>query len=135
MSKLEGGCLCGKVRYSGETNVLKTAVCNCTYCQKQTSSAFSISLAIVKDSIQFNGDLSCYDSKGGSGNIIHSYFCPNCGTVVYNKPDAMPNLHIIKAGTLDDVSWVKPTLAVYCSGAQSWVNFDETIQQYAEAME
>jgi hypothetical protein len=33
----------------------------------------------------------------------------------------MPGLALIKAGTLDDPKWVKPTMEVYCSSAQPWV--------------
>jgi hypothetical protein len=33
----------------------------------------------------------------------------------------MPGLAFIKAGTLDDTSWLKPTTEVYCSSAQAWV--------------
>ena len=32
--KLEGGCLCGKVRYSGEAEPIFVGVCHCSTCQK-----------------------------------------------------------------------------------------------------
>ena len=37
MPKLEGGCLCGAVRYTSEAEPALTAVCHCPDCQKQTS--------------------------------------------------------------------------------------------------
>lgn len=33
----------------------------------------------------------------------------------------MPNVAMIQAGTLDDPSWVKPTMEIFCDSAQPWV--------------
>ena len=38
--KIDGGCLCGAVRYSGEAEPLFAGVCHCRDCQKFTGSAF-----------------------------------------------------------------------------------------------
>jgi hypothetical protein len=35
--------------------------------------------------------------------------------------DRKPGTTIIPAGTLDDTSWLKPTMEIYCDDAQSWV--------------
>ena len=35
--------------------------------------------------------------------------------------DAMPGLAFVKAGTLNDTSWLKPTVEVWCRSAQPWV--------------
>ena len=37
------------------------------------------------------------------------------------EPAALPGTTIIPAGTLDDTSWLKPTMEIYCDDAQSWV--------------
>ena len=39
--KIEGGCLCGKVRYSADAEPTFVAVCHCKNCQKGTGTAFS----------------------------------------------------------------------------------------------
>jgi hypothetical protein len=33
----------------------------------------------------------------------------------------MPDLAIIKAGTLDDTSWLEPGMEIYTDSAQSWL--------------
>jgi hypothetical protein len=40
--KIEGGCLCGKVRYSADVEPAFVGVCHCKNCQKGTGSAFSV---------------------------------------------------------------------------------------------
>jgi hypothetical protein len=46
-----GGCLCGGVRYASEAEPVLTALCHCRHCQKQTSSAFSVLVALPKGSL------------------------------------------------------------------------------------
>jgi hypothetical protein len=45
MAHIEGGCLCGRVRYSAEAEPTFAGVCHCTDCQKFSGSAFATVLA------------------------------------------------------------------------------------------
>jgi hypothetical protein len=46
---------------------------------------------------------------------------------------ATPQLDWLKAGTLDDTSWVKPGVNIWCSSAQAWVVYPEGAAQFAES--
>jgi hypothetical protein len=39
-------------------------------------------------------------------------------------------MSIIKAGTLDDVSWLKPTMEIFCDSAQPWVGLQGGMQRF-----
>ena len=39
----------------------------------------------------------------------------------------MPMMDVIKAGTLDDTSWLQPQLNVWCDSAQPWVQLSDAI--------
>ena len=43
----------------------------------------------------------------------------------------MPGASIIRAGTLDDTSWLKPTMEIYCDSKQPWVSLDSGLQSFA----
>lgn len=43
----DGGCQCGAVRYRIVGTPLDLAVCHCTECQRQSGSAFGMSLAVA----------------------------------------------------------------------------------------
>ena len=43
----------------------------------------------------------------------------------------MPDVVMIPAGTLDDASWVKPTMQIYCDRAQPWVKLEGDMQRFA----
>ena len=121
--KIEGGCLCGKVRYSADAEPIFVGVCHCKNCQKQAGTAFSVIFGIPKPALSLQGTLKTFDDRGDSGNPVYRRFCPECGSPILSETvtAVASNLAIIKAGTLDDASWLKPTLEIYCDSAQPWV--------------
>ena len=132
MADIVGGCLCGNVRYSSDAEPVMTAVCHCSHCQTQTSSAFSILVAVPKGSLRIEGEpLAAYETRGESGQPIIRKFCPNCGFPVVSDVAVTPDLEWIKAGTLDDTSWLQPQVHWWCDSAQPWVKIDETVPAFA----
>src|SRR4051794_15337256 len=80
-SKLDGGCLCGAVRYGCDAEPALTALCHCRHCQKQTSAPFSIVVAVPKGSFRIErGTLTTFDDVGDSGQPVQRSFCGRCGS-------------------------------------------------------
>ncbi len=132
MADIVGGCLCGNVRYSSDAEPAMTAVCHCSHCQKQTSSAFSILVGVPKGSLQIEGEpLGAYETQGESGQPLIRKFCPNCGSGIVTDVTVTPDLEWIKAGTLDDTSWLQPQVHWWCDSAQPWVKIDEAVPAFA----
>jgi len=57
MREMQGGCLCGQVRYSANAEPALIAVCHCKNCQKQAAGAFSVVTAIPKSALSVQGQL------------------------------------------------------------------------------
>ena len=55
VSKMNGSCLCGSIRYTCDAEPLLTAVCHCPHCQKQSGTSFSVIVAVPKDSLTDRG--------------------------------------------------------------------------------
>ena len=127
---IEGGCLCGKVRYSAETEPAFVGVCHCKNCQKQAGTAFSVVIAVPTEALSVQGTLKTYDDHGDSGKILHRSFCPECGSPITSDTELMPALTIIKAGTLDDTSWLTPGMEIFCDSAQPWVSLAGDRQRF-----
>ena len=123
MPKVAGSCLCGAVRYESQVEPLMTAICHCDNCQRQSGSAFSIIVGVPAGSLRFDNEagLATYEDRGTSGKAVHRRFCKSCGSPVLSLVDMMPDVHFIKAGTLHDRSWLKPTAHFWCDTAQPWV--------------
>ena len=57
-------------------------------------------------------------------------FCPHCGVRIFNSTSA---LMAIKAGTLDDKSWLKPDAHYWTKRKQSWVLLPNDISSFEES--
>jgi len=97
-----------------------TAVCHCDNCQRQTGTAFSIIVGVPAGSLRFEGEenLGTYADRGSSGKAVNRRFCRNCGSPIVSLVEIAPTVHFIKAGTLSDRSWLKPTAHFWCDTAQ-----------------
>lgn len=130
--KIEGGCLCGKVRYSADAEPAFVGVCHCKNCQKGTGTAFAPVVALPKPAVSVQGNLKTYNDRGDSGKTLYRRFCPECGSSVIDEAEAMPNVVMILTGTLDDPSWIKPSLQIYCDSAQPWVELGGNMQRFGK---
>lgn len=128
MRELKGGCLCGAVRYRCNAEPLMTALCHCRNCQRQTGTAFSILVAVPKGALVMEGaEPSTYHDVGDSGLPVLRKFCPKCGSPIVSEVAATPAMDWVKAGTLDDTSWLQPQVNIWCASAQPWVQLNEAI--------
>ena len=127
MGKLDGHCLCGNVTYGCDADPIATAVCHCTECQRSTGTSFSVVVVVPRAAFHVEGDsLSSYTTVGtDSGAPVERQFCRDCGSPIVSLAEAMPDAAIIKAGTLDDRSWLEPQMHVWCDSAQPWVPLDQ----------
>jgi hypothetical protein len=129
MRRMIGGCLCGAITYRCDAEPLLTAICHCRNCQKQTGTAFSLVVAVPKGALGIEGGtLKTFKDMGDSGKPVLRKFCGNCGTPIASQLDAMPELAFIKAGSLEDTSWLSPSMEIWCDSSQPWVKIDGTRQ-------
>jgi len=121
----EGGCLCGKVRYRIAWPPLAQATCHCRNCQKQAGSALSVIAVVPRSELELNGGLRTFVDRGDSGQPVYRRFCPDCGSpVLTDMPKAgAQGIIFIKAGTLDEVSDLKPATHYWTDSAQGWAPF------------
>ena len=104
-------------------------VCHCKNCQRQAGSSYSVLFAVADDQIQISGDLTVYEDRSESGNIVHRHFCGTCGSPVKTSLPTQPGMTYIKAGTLDDTSVLEPQAHFWTDSKQNWVTVDENITQ------
>jgi hypothetical protein len=130
MPQFAGGCLCGKVRYRAEVDPAFTGICHCRNCQKQSGGVFSVGIGVPHHALIVQGQLKTFSDKGDSGKAVYRRFCPSCGSSVLTEVDAMPGVIMIAAGTLDDASWLQPSLQMYCDSAQPWVKLAAPLKRF-----
>lgn len=120
---LEGRCLCGAVSYAFDGEPSVVAVCHCSDCQRQTGTAFSVVVGVVDESLGVDGQTlrTVVTTGGDHGMNTNRSFCSGCGSPIVTRVDAIPGMAWIKAGTLDDRTWLRPTVEIWCGSAQPWI--------------
>jgi hypothetical protein len=141
-----GGCLCAGLRYEITRVPEVVYTCNCTDCQHLTGSAFSMALLVVDEAFQLSGfDPRPLHNIADSGRTNTRWLCPECGTWICSGPEpgAAPpgTLRSVRAGTLDDTSWLRPTIHFWIRSKQPWVilphdgrSFEAQVADWAEVL-
>lgn len=77
------------------------------------------------------GEPKMFARRTSPVKTMECWFCPDCGTRLYHVPGgaAYPNRNV-KPGTLDDTSWLTPTIYFWTRSAQKWVHIPDGATRY-----
>ena len=130
MPEITGGCLCGKVRFVANAEPAFVGVCHCRSCQRNSGSAFAVVMAFPAAAVSIQGELKTYTDTADSGKHLFRRFCPECGSSISSEAEVMPGMIMLKAGSMDDPSVVKPVMQIYCDSAQPWVSLGGELKSF-----
>jgi hypothetical protein len=135
MTHHEGGCLCGNIRFTLTREPVMVALCHCRNCQKTSGSAFSLVALVARDALAVAGIPETYDDTGDSGGKVERSFCGRCGSPIVSNSAGMAAMGMValKASALDDTSWLKPGVQIYCDSEQSWMGEITTVPRVAKS--
>ena len=126
-----GGCQCGKIRYEITAAPLLTYTCHCLDCQRLTSSAFSMAIVVPDTGFRLMGVAPRpLQRTTDSGRVATRLVCPECGSWICGMPGP-DGTRRVRAGTLDDTSWVRPTEHFWTRSKQAWVTLPKGDQVFA----
>lgn len=121
--ELDGGCTCGAVRYRMTGPPLIVHCCHCTWCQRETGSAFALNAYIEAERVTLlrgRPELVLTPSASGKGQKIAR--CPACRVAVWSHyPGAGDAICFVRVGTLDKAGLLPPDIHIYTSTKQPWV--------------
>lgn len=123
MASMEGGCSCRTIRYRMETTPLFVHCCHCTWCQRETGSAFVLNAMIEADRVTHLGaepDVVHTPSASGAGQKIAR--CPKCRVAVWsNYSGSGAFVRFVRVGTLDEPHQFPPDVNIFTSTKVPWV--------------
>ncbi len=134
-TNLQGGCLCGKVRFTATQPPLRTFACHCTFCQKVTGSSFYAESLFDNDAVTFNeGPLNQFEhTSDGSGKKVYVHFCPTCGTTVGLTFERWPTIRALSRGCYDDPNAVEISSHIWTRSAQTGVALPSNVDCFVMA--
>jgi len=114
---LNGGCLCGAVRYRCEPPARPPAYCHCTSCRRAAGAHVVAWFTVSTSSLTFTqSQPAIYRSSAP----VQRGFCPRCGTQLTYRNDQWPGEVDITVGSLDEPGRVPPTAHIWMEDAAPW---------------
>jgi hypothetical protein len=132
----EGGCSCRTIRYRLTTAPMIVHCCHCTWCQRETGSAFAVNAVYEADRVeQLAGEPERVVTPSASGRGQPTYRCPTCRIAVWSNYSAGPIVRFVRVGTLDRPALLPPDLHIFTSTKQPWVVLPAGAHAYPEYYE
>jgi hypothetical protein len=130
MAKIElpltGTCHCGGLTYEIAARPVCCAVCHCTNCQRISGSAFACNIVVPEAGFRITGgEIGRVEWTADSGRSRWGDFCATCGSRIVHGSTPSTGMLIVRAGTLDDRSWLRPMAHIWTRSAQPWVDFGD----------
>jgi len=119
----EGKCTCGEVRYRMTSRPMFVHCCHCTWCQRETGTAFALNALIETDRVELiAGEPEVVDTPSNSGKGQKITRCPRCRIALWsNYGGAGDVVRFIRVGTLIDAGRFPPDIHIFTSTKQPWV--------------
>jgi len=130
--KLQGGCLCGAVRYEASGNPARFYHCHCSRCRKSSGTGHATNLFLTEAQLIYTqGEELVRRYKIPEAERFTRQFCSECGSSVARYVPEL-NAVIIPAGSLDSEPPIKPQARIYWDSRADWSCSDEPLPRFAE---
>lgn len=121
-----GGCPYGAVLDEITQPSLVAYTCHCTDCQRLTETDFSSAIVVAAEACRFaGGETRPFQRTTDSRRISTRWVCVVCGVWACGGPKPgtaeTETLVFLRAGILDDTSWLRPRVHFWIRSAQPWV--------------
>ena len=117
-------CTCGAVTLSLQGRPRLVAACHCIDCQRRTGAPFGVGAFYPAEAVTISGVAKEFARLGASGGAVRSYFCPDCGSTVYWKADALPGYFGVAVGAMADPKFQAPVRSVFEQSKHHWVEIN-----------
>ena len=132
MAEFTGKCLCGRVSYKSHAKPTLILNCHCEDCRRSTGAVYGTNVMVAEDQVEIHGEVSTFNHKAKSGNIMTKRFCPHCGTLMFGNSSGRTNVVSIRAGTVDQTDIIKPVMNVFVDSKVSSTPMHDDLPQASE---
>ena len=124
---LEGGCLCGEVRYRARGRSAHRMICHCKTCQKAAGSPVVAWVTFSTTSFDFvQGDPISFRSSP----LVLRTFCGSCGTPLTYKHSKAAEAIDVTTCSFDEPDSLPPTHHSWLQDSVPWIRFGDRLPTY-----
>lgn len=125
---IEGGCLCGAVRYKLAEEALQTCLCHCEDCRKASGAPAVAWTFFKKGALEW--------TKGEPKMIVFAErersFCGDCGTPLMFFDPAIPGIFEVSTNSLDEPGEFPPIDQCWVQDEIRWAKDMASLPRYEE---
>ena len=119
--KIEGGCLCGAVRFVATGEPISVAWCHCRSCRRHSGAPVSVFVAFGRDAYTvIEGEITKFNSSPGRLRG----FCARCGSTLTCEGESAPEVHF-HIGAFDEAAQLEPTRHIFPQERLPWLHLAE----------
>ncbi|RCU50091.1 GFA family protein [Corallincola holothuriorum] len=128
-TQLQGGCLCGAIRYQTSAMPFAADHCHCRQCQKHTGAVVASWMDFKTEQVSWTkGTVNEYPSS----EYVRRGFCPDCGSTLTYRDTRHPDYTTMTIATLDKPSQVQPTYHIHTDSQVSWLVIDDDCKRFPQ---
>ncbi len=130
---IEGGCLCGAVRF-GLTTMPETAgYCHCTRCQRRTGTASSAQARIDGATFRLLAGAEHLRGWKPPDAGLEKCFCGECGAHLFSRSEDRSRMSV-RMAAFDVDPGIRPSYRQFVAYAAPWEPIpDDGLERYAES--
>jgi len=130
----EGKCSCGAVEYRLMQAPMFVHCCHCTWCQRETGSAFAVNALIETSSVTLiNGKTDRIEMPSSSGAGQAIIRCSACKSALWSHYGAAKDkIAFVRVGTMNNPNLCPPDIHIYTTTKQAWVRLPDDAVIVAE---
>jgi hypothetical protein len=129
MRIMQGGCLCGAIRYQITGTPRSSVICHCASCRRASGAPTVAWLTVDRDRFEvLRGATRAFNSSPG----VIRRFCADCGSALTYENSKSPATIDITTASLDDPGAFPPTVEVWLDHRIFWQPARADLTQHRE---
>ncbi len=124
-----GSCLCGGVRYELTAELGPIEVCYCQMCRKASGGPLATNAPVSSAAFHLNAGgelLAAHESSPGE----QRFFCGRCGSPIYSRRSARPEVVRIRVGTINEPLSVRPVASYHTGSKCNWWEIHDALPRF-----
>ena len=124
---LQGGCMCGAVRYEATGEPFNVTLCHCVDCRRASGAPALAWFSVRRDALRWTlGSPALNPSSPG----VERQFCGRCGTqLTWHGADAADEIDVTLC-SLDDPEALAPADHTFASQQVRWLHLADSLPRY-----
>ncbi len=130
---LHGKCLCEGVCYEISGKLGPLGYCHCSQCRRASGSAFGANADAKKSEFRFTTGAELIREFESSPDTFRA-FCSRCGSPIYKRSNAKPDVIRIRLGSLEGDPGLRARVHVYVADKAPWYEITDALPQFKERL-